>query len=260
MNPFENSVLLPKDRVPQIEDLSEFRRRFASAPWLSQVEKYPVTLVGCGGIGSWTAILLSRLGTSLTIVDDDVFEAHNVSGQLISPSEIGLKKVAAIQKLCHIFSNGCRVNAYATRFTHLSSLPKVFITGLDNMESRKALFESWLEKINALPMEQRADFMYIDGRLSADALQIYAFRGCDTESIQHYQQNALFAQSEADATVCSFKQTSHLACMIASKIVADYTGFLTSTLEDQGCYMVPYFEQYDAVLFTNIIMKEAPKN
>ncbi len=62
-------------------------------------------VIGCGGLGSWTACGLSLSGVgTLTIVDDDAVELSNLSRQLLyEPRAIGRDKadVAAARLRAH---------------------------------------------------------------------------------------------------------------------------------------------------------------
>jgi molybdopterin/thiamine biosynthesis adenylyltransferase len=56
-----------------------------------------VTVIGCGGLGGYVLEELARLGVgSITAIDPDVFEEHNLNRQLLSsPGTLGRAKVEA---------------------------------------------------------------------------------------------------------------------------------------------------------------------
>lgn len=57
-----------------------------------------VYVIGCGGVGSWLAEALSRLGnpSSIILVDGDTLEEKNLDRQLFSQSDIGKNKAMAL--------------------------------------------------------------------------------------------------------------------------------------------------------------------
>jgi len=58
------------------------------------VDNHDITIIGCGGIGSWLGRLLSKqvLGSSLTLMDGDTVEDRNLDRQLFSMADIGKMK------------------------------------------------------------------------------------------------------------------------------------------------------------------------
>ena len=63
--------------------------RFSSADWFEKIKEQEVVLAGLGGIGSWCALLLSRLDIRyLTLYDDDVVDSVNLAGQFYRKNQI----------------------------------------------------------------------------------------------------------------------------------------------------------------------------
>ena len=98
----------------------------------------------------------------------------------------------------------------------------------------------------------RLSCLYLDGRLSMTDFQVLCIRGDDTYNITRYQKEFLFSDSQADATVCSMKQTTYLACMISSLMVNLFTNFIANSLNPVIPYDMPFFTEYDA---QNMIFK-----
>lgn len=58
---------------------------------------FPIHVLGAGGIGSWTTLLLAKMGCSNIIVyDDDTVEDHNVASQFFKEDQLGMKKIDAL--------------------------------------------------------------------------------------------------------------------------------------------------------------------
>ena len=62
----------------------------------------------------------------------------------------------------------------------------------------------------------------------------------------------LFTDAEAEETVCSMKQTTYMACMIASIMTNLFVNFTANLLDPVIPYDLPFFTEYDA---QNMIFK-----
>lgn len=74
-------------------------------PCFGLLENKKVTIVGCGGTGSWLAELLAKTGINLLLVDPDVVEESNLERQNFYYNEIGKPKVLALKQRLSNFSN-----------------------------------------------------------------------------------------------------------------------------------------------------------
>ena len=69
--------------------MNEHYNRFKEAPWFLSVPEEEKAVIhystinigGAGGIGSWTALFLSRAGFYTYVQDFDTIETHNIGGQ-----------------------------------------------------------------------------------------------------------------------------------------------------------------------------------
>lgn len=234
------------EKIPEISKthfMSDAVSRFQGASWYGTVENLHVTVVGCGGIGSWTAFLVKRLNVkTITLFDNDSIEVNNLSGQLFKRIDAGETKVGALRYLCNEFStNNTVIAAVPERFTN-QNLTKVTICGLDNMESRLTVFNRWAELYDNDP-----EALFIDGRLSAEAFQIFVTQGGNRSSLAEYRKKWLFPDSEGDQTVCSYKQTSFMASMIASFIVNILVNFADNSNSTGKSLLertVPFYTEY----------------
>lgn len=197
--------------------ISEYTSRFSGAEWFNQVQSERVLLAGVGGIGSYVSFLLSRLNVErVCLFDDDTVESGNISGQLFCVSDVGKSKVIAASSRMSTMSGYYKSDTVAEKYTRNSPVWKNMICGFDNMEARRTFFYSWLNHITRLNDNQRAEYLYIDGRLAAEELQVFCIKGDDYYHIDKYAKEWLFDSTEAEETLCSYKQTSHVANMIGS--------------------------------------------
>ena len=222
--------------------------RFNSAEWFNQIQKTSVAIAGCGGIGSWTSLLIARLNPMwIFLFDNDTGEEVNLAGQLFSNKDVGRYKTNACVENIANFCNYSKFNAYNRRFGCVSIVhSKNLICGFDNMAARKDAFKQWFNANNG-----NSEAIFIDGRLNAEDFQIFCITG-DNESAAHkYSKQYLFDDKDVENAVCSYKQTSFCASMIASLITNLFVNYAANiALGDFRC--LPFKISYDA---TTMLLK-----
>jgi len=220
--------------------------RFKGAIWFDKIRESTIMLAGLGGIGSYVAFLLARLKPDkIFLFDDDKIEAVNMSGQMFGPSQINKYKVNAAADNINMFAPTDHVYALTERIDENTPGNKIMISGFDSITARKIYFDIWLKVVESLPQEEKKECIFIDGRLAAEDFQILCVRGDDTFNIHRYVREYIFDPSEAAHTICSYKQTSHIAAIIAGMMVNLFTNFITSTIEED-IRELPFFTEYNA--------------
>ena len=227
--------------------VDEATSRFSSAIWYENIQKKTVILAGVGGIGSYVGFLLARMKpASMFIYDDDIVEAVNMSGQLYGQSDLGRTKVSALAKMIRNYAGYSSVFAINERFTNESEASDIMICGFDNMEARKTFFYKWVDHVYSKPIEERKNCLFIDGRLAAEEFQVLCVRGDDTYNLNRYRDEFLFSDAEADETICSYKQTTFCANMIASYMVNLFVNFCANQCEPLIDRDLPFLTTYNA--------------
>ena len=227
--------------------VDEATSRFSSAIWYENIQKKTVILAGVGGIGSYVGFLLARMKpASMFIYDDDIVEAVNMSGQLYSQSDLGRLKVSALAEMIRNYAGYSSVFAISERFTDESEASDIMICGFDNMTARKLFFNKWLSHVQSKPEEERKNCLFIDGRLAAEEFQVLCIKGDDEYNINRYSNEYLFSDAEADETVCSYKQTTFCANMIASYMVNLFVNFCANQCEPLIDRDLPFLTTYNA--------------
>lgn len=220
--------------------------RFSSADWFEKIRNQDVILAGLGGIGSWCALLLSRLDIRyLTLFDDDVVDSVNLAGQFYKKSQIKQFKASVISAAVREYSNYYNCNVYKSKFNSSSSASEIMICGFDNMEARKIFYRRWSVYLDQYPSKAK-ESLFIDGRLSADTFQVLCIKGNDMYNRKRYEEKFLFDDSEADETICSFKQTSFMANMIASYMVNLFVNFISNLSNPDIEKSIPFFTEFDS--------------
>ena len=227
--------------------VDETTSRFSSAIWYTKIQESIVTLAGIGGIGSYVGFLLSRLKiASLYIYDPDIVDTANMSGQLYSSNNIGTSKVSALCDMISNYSNYNNTFCFNERFEENSPASDIMICGFDNMEARKVFFNNWVKHVYSKPEEERENCLFIDGRLAAEEFQVLCIKGDDAYNIRKYNEEFLFSDKEADETICSYKQTTFMANMIASVMVNLFVNFIANKCEPLIDRDLPFYTTYSA--------------
>ena len=161
--------------------MDEKRLRFIDAEWAQDITFQDVILGGIGGIGSWLALLLSRVNVrSLLIFEDDIVNFHNIGGQLYGIDDVGKSKYDSLIKTILNFSAPVETSIFPGRRLEKYMLkdasntlkvlnPSIVFSAFDNMSAREMLFNLWLD----IPNE---DSVFIDGRMGAESFQVFTVK------------------------------------------------------------------------------------
>ena len=242
----------------QTSTIDETTSRFSGAIWYEEIQKQIVTLAGVGGVGSYVGFLLGRLKPQrLIIYDPDRVETVNMSGQLYGQTDVDKYKSVALSIMIRNYANYNNVVALNDRFDANSEATDIMICGFDNMEARKVFYERWKQRVLSYPTgsNDRKKCLFIDGRLAAEEFQVLSIQGNDDRAMKEYEGKWLFSDVEAEETICSYKQTTFMANMIASVMVNIFVNFVANQCNPIIDRDVPFFISYDAsTMFTKVEM------
>jgi len=189
--------------------------RFSGALWANEPQH--IVVGGVGGIGSWLALYLSRIGHKLYLYDMDVIDETNMGGQLYSIAQIGTNKAEAIKQTLHAFCGDDAVVRTFTRYDEATGMVSpIMFSCFDNMLARKLMFEKWAAQ------EKRE--LFVDGRMLAEVGMVYVVQKGQEEEYR----KTLFEDSDVEEAPCSFKSTSHCGALISSLMVSGFNNFLTN--------------------------------
>lgn len=240
----ESDTIRPNSATLLVDETSS---RFSGAIWAEAIKTKTITLAGVGGIGSYVGFLLSRVKPGRIILyDPDRVESVNMSGQLYNSGSIGQSKVQVLTELMMGYSCFYNIYSYNSRFERTSPSSDIMICGFDNMAARRAFYEAWKDHVDMMPEEEQGKALFIDGRLAAEEFQVFCIRGDDNYHMKQYEDKWLFSDEEAEETICSYKQTSHCANMIASVMVNLFVNFVANQCEPLIDRDVPFMTSYDA--------------
>ncbi len=193
--------------VKKVENLDPKVSRFKDALWFSP--GLEIILVGAGGIGSYTALLLARQQAKIYLYDFDLIESHNRGGQLYKTKDIGLTKTAAIANTIREFTEQEIVQC--GEFNSESAVLPIMISALDNMKTRKLIFAV-------------------------------------TKGREEQYEATLFDDAEIPDQPCNYKATSHCGALIGSLIVATLNNYITNKVRELDLREVPFKHTFDLAL------------
>lgn len=209
------------------------KARFSDAAWYKAGPE-DIIVGGVGGIGSWVALLLSRIGHTLHIYDNDVVDETNMAGQLYPISAIGQRKENAVAELVRQFS-GSTVNVNGL-YAEDSMVAPIIFSCFDNMTARKVMFEKWAAE------EDRE--LFVDGRMLAETGMIFLVQKGEEEAYRA----ELFDDAEVEDAPCSFKATSHCGAFIASMMVAGLNNYMANRYIDADLRAVDFRTDFELPL------------
>lgn len=189
----------------------------------------PITLIGCGAIGSFTALALAKMGFSnLTLYDFDEVDTVNLSSQFYRHSDIGKNKAQALAEMIFDFTKE-EATAVPTRWGG-QPLSGVVIVSVDNMETRAAVAEAVLRKNLQVPL-------LVDPRMGAETALCYTANPMHPDECARYEKS-LYPSSEAVRAPCTAKATMYTVLGIAGHLAAVVRDFAVGR-------PVPFFMTWD---------------
>lgn len=82
--------------------------------------------------------------------------------------------------------------------------------------------------------------------MAAEEFQVFCIKGDDQFNIKKYREEYLFSDEEAEETICSYKQTTFMANMIASVMVNLFVNFIANQCNPIIDRDVPFYTSYNA--------------
>lgn len=244
--------------IPESYVYSENDSRFRGASWFEAVRDKYITIAGLGGIGSFASFLLARTRPrQITLYDKDCIEESNLGGQLYSYGDLGEYKGDIMGKFINKYADFYPIvlNSFITESSGIAS--PILVCGFDNMYSRRIAFRLWYSACTSSNNILSNQFLYIDGRMAAEHLQVFCIRGNDTYNADRYIKEFLFDDSEAENTPCNYKQTSFMSAIIGGIITNLFVNYCHNCLiEERGEIAIerqlPFLTTYDAasMMFT----------
>jgi len=196
-----------------IEHSQLFTRQATLLPTSTQK---PVCIIGAGGIGSMAALALVKIGAKdITLFDHDIVEDHNLPSQFFSNGQQGQNKVGALKTNIDALGFGINVTARAEVWDGETVAP-IMVAAVDSMDTRKAI---WGILRGRFSVE-----LYIETRMGAEFMRIYAMRPSDPDIKEKYEAT-LYSDAEGVEEPCTARAIAYntmIAGGITTALVKKY--------------------------------------
>lgn len=171
----------------------------------------PITIIGCGAIGSFTALALAKMGlTNMTVWDHDVVSVENMSCQWYRKFDIGTNKALALKDLIQSFTEEDITGAPFAFDGKAAFMPTgIVINAVDSMATRREIFES-IKKFYGVNW-------YIDPRMGAEDALLYCMNPHEPGDVKAYE-STLYSDAGAVQERCTAKSTMYTACLLSGLV------------------------------------------
>lgn len=212
-----------------------YDKRYKSAIWADY--DLPITIVGLGGVGKGVAVNLALNGHNLEVYDGDTVEMHNCIPQGYYPTQIGMKKTAALKQELDYYPTDVNYNNfYWDEHTLLNNV----IACPDKMDVRVKMFEQWYIKVHD------NNHFFIDIRMLAEYFEIYFITSDNRHKLKEEYRTKALSDVEPAPVNCTFTQTRYVANMCHGKVVELINKHIVNIKTNIQVYDIPLYTRYDA--------------
>lgn len=174
--------------------------------------KKSVAIVGCGSLGSWTAILLAKLGfIDFDLYDYDYVEEHNIANQMFEPSQIGYAKSAALKQNIKAHSpipKEVRIRVHEKLDNESTLDNDIIVATPDRVSVRKLAYE----------LAQAGQFI-ADGRTGTESSTVFFVEKAKNPN-EFYEKVAIgFEDGEAEEGDCQVQSIGYSCANVATLLV-----------------------------------------
>lgn len=180
----------------------------------------PISIIGCGAIGSFVGISLAKMGlTKFILYDDDTVEEHNLPNQFFSKYNLGSRKITALDEKMVSFNGDVKITAVHRKFKSDDDIKSiVVISCVDTMAARKLIFEK---------VKKSSCQLFIDTRMSGLQGQVYCIDMTKKRNIKYYEKT-LYSDSEVAPGRCTERSIIFtvlgIASIVCNQIVKAFKG------------------------------------
>jgi hypothetical protein len=215
--------------------MTSFDKRYKSAIWADY--KLHITIVGLGGVGKGVAVNLALNGHDLEVYDGDTVEMHNCIPQGYYPTQIGMKKTAALQQELDFYPTEVYYNGF---YWDRGYLRDNVIACPDKMDVRVKMFDLWYDK------HHDNNNFFIDIRMLAEYFEIYFITSDNRHELEREYRAKGLSDEEPAPVNCTFTQTRYVANMCHGKVVELINKHIVNVKTNIQVYDIPLYTRYDA--------------
>lgn len=167
-------------------------------------ENIKITIIGAGGIGSWTAYGLIKTGfKKIEIWDGDVIEDHNLPNQIYN--SVNGKKVLQLKGLLQQVNPSAEIIAVPEYWDGQNIETDILVIGVDNMEIRKKIIET------------QSPPLIIDARIGGELIRILSVSFLDIASKKYYL-NTWYPDNEAVSLPCTARAIADVGFIVSGLV------------------------------------------
>jgi len=176
----------------------------------------PISIIGAGGIGSWTALALAKMGCfNLDVFDPDIIESGNLGSQIYSERDIDRPKITALIEYLTQMTEFTVTDQVALQLeidvdnVAMFANSEIVIMAVDSITVRKMVFD-------ALKGQEK---WLIDGRMAGNAIELFCLRLDNPYQVAEYEKT-FFSAEDALNIPCSSRAVIYNTFVIGG-LIAD---------------------------------------
>jgi len=176
-----------------------------------------VTIIGCGAVGSFTALSLCKMGIGqLTLIDHDRVSVENLPNQFYCENDLGKKKVDACSELIRQFDRQIPMVTLARPFIKQKLESDIVISAVDSMDIRKRIWSS--------VVTHRKVKLLIDPRMASHVTQVYSVKPGAPNGSKAYEAT-LVDESETLEERCTARSIIYSVLPLAGLVCRQVAAF-----------------------------------
>jgi hypothetical protein len=179
----------------------------------------PISIIGCGSLGSFAALTLAKMGFhQFNLFDNDLVGVENIGCQLFGWEHIGRPKTEALRE---ILSELSPVKAEDIQCFGLvgtgTKLPRVItVSAVDSMAVRSLIWGKVKDKIP----------LFVDGRIGGQVIRVFSVRAKDYAYQEHYEKT-LYSDAQADDLPCTARNVADVGLFVGAMVARAVRRFVS---------------------------------
>lgn len=197
-----------------------------------------IQIIGAGGIGSFAALALSKLGlNNITVYDRDNVEQHNQPNQLYGRLDIDRPKVRSLEEIVGGLSND--IEGICAMVTEETDLSGIVISAVDSIDARRVIW--------GRVKENMAVSTFIDARIGGEVVKVIHVNPFDSADIERYEKT-LHSNEEVAPLPCTAQAVIDVGFAVASLITRAVRLFIKDKIRE---FQVTY-DARNAIMVKNV--------